>query len=161
MIRAKYSLVFSIGVYPLSGYTKYSLVLSRARARVRGRRCGMNGANVEKVYRLCQKRERDRERQQRKSKRKGQFRNVVHLVDFEKAEAAENSPAWLSDNGKGANDIIAHCDGETGKTRCQRILRNARDRLRRAHPELVEVFDLIMENGANRKESIWALTQTK
>ena len=34
MIRAKYSLVFSIGVYPLSGYTKYSLVLvARAYAR--------------------------------------------------------------------------------------------------------------------------------
>ena len=35
MIRAKHSLVFSIGVYPLSGYTKYSLVLA-ARAYARG-----------------------------------------------------------------------------------------------------------------------------
>ena len=37
MIRAKHSLVFSIGVYPLSGYTKYSLVLvAPARAYARG-----------------------------------------------------------------------------------------------------------------------------
>ena len=32
---AKFSLVFSIGLYPLSGYTKYSLVLA-ARAYARG-----------------------------------------------------------------------------------------------------------------------------
>ena len=34
MTRAKFSLVFSIGLYPLSGYTKYSLALvARAYAR--------------------------------------------------------------------------------------------------------------------------------
>ena len=117
----------------------------------------MNGANVEKVYRLCQKRERDRERQQRKSKRKGQFRNVVHLVDFEQAEAAEESPKWLSDGGKGVEDIIAACDGETDETRHMRCIKIAREKLRRAHPELVEVFNLIVKNGSNRKESIWQL----
>ena len=37
MSRAKFSLVFSIGLYPLSGYTKYSLVLAaRGRAYARG-----------------------------------------------------------------------------------------------------------------------------
>ena len=121
----------------------------------------MNGENVEKVYRLCQKRERDRERQWRKSKRKGCVRNVVHLCDFEKAEAAEESPSWLSDNGKGANDIIAACDGETPEallTLYARKTRNARDRLRRAHPELVEVFDLAIANGSRgRADSIWVL----
>ena len=36
MTRAKFSLVFSIGLYPLSGYTKYSLALvARGRACVR------------------------------------------------------------------------------------------------------------------------------
>jgi len=117
--------------------------------------------HTEKVYRKCLKQERDRERQWRKSKRCDKIRNVVHLVDFEEAESLENSPAWLSENGKGVEDIVAACDGETGETRYQRILRNARDRLHRAHPELVEVFDLIVKNGANRKESIWTLTQTK
>ena len=37
MNRAKFSLVFSIGLYPLSDYTKYSLVLAApARAYVKG-----------------------------------------------------------------------------------------------------------------------------
>ena len=71
----------------------------------------MNGENVEKVYRQCHKRERDRERQWRKSKRYGNVRNVVHLVDFESAEAAEESPSWLSDNGAGVEAIISACDG--------------------------------------------------
>ena len=36
MNRPQFSLVFSIGLYPLSGYTKYSLVLAaRGRACVR------------------------------------------------------------------------------------------------------------------------------
>ena len=123
----------------------------------------MNGENVEKVYRQCLKRERDREREARKTKRRGEIRSALHFcfLDFEEAEVAEDSPSWISDNGKGVEQIVTACDGETPETRHQRILRNARDRLRRAHPELVEVFDLVMKNGANRKESIWALTQTK
>ena len=35
MTRPQFSLVFSIGLYPLSGYTKYSLALA-ARAYARG-----------------------------------------------------------------------------------------------------------------------------
>ena len=38
MTRPQFSLVFSIGVYPLSGYTKYSLVLA-----ARGRACVREG----------------------------------------------------------------------------------------------------------------------
>ena len=119
----------------------------------------MNGENVEKVYRQCLKRERDREREARKTKRRGEIRSALHFcfLDFEKAEALDDSPAWISDNGKGAEEIIAACDGETPEARYRRILRNARDRLRRAHPELVEVFNLIVKNGSNRKESIWQL----
>ena len=121
----------------------------------------MNGENVEKAYRMGLKRERDRERQWRKSKRYGNVRNVVHLCDFENAEAAEESPAWLSDNGVGVERIVAHCDGDDAGSRYSQCVKNARERLRRAHPELVEVFNLIVQNGSNRKESIWALTQTK
>ena len=121
----------------------------------------MNGENVEKVYRLCRKREIDRERQWRKSKRCGIIRNVIHLVDFEEAESLENSPKWLSDGGKGVEDIVAACDGETPealRTLYARKVRNARDRLRRAHPELVEVFDLAVANGSmGRADSIWVL----
>ena len=118
----------------------------------------MNGENVAKVYRLCRKREIDRERKWRKSKRRRDIRNVVHLVDFEEAESRENSPAWLSDGGKSVEAIIAACDGETPEARHRRALRNARNRLRRAHPEAVEVFDLAVANGSMRRaDSIWTL----
>ena len=70
----------------------------------------MNGADVEKVYRQCLKREIDRERMWRKSKRCGNIRNSVHILDFEAAEAAEDSPSWISDGGKGVEDIIDACD---------------------------------------------------
>ena len=121
----------------------------------------MSGADIEKSYRQCMKREVDRERQWRKSKRHGDVRNATHICDFEAAEAAEESPSWLSDKGAGVERITAVCDGETPETRHRQTLRNARRRLKRRHPELVEVFDLIVKNGSNRKESIWALTQRR
>ena len=122
----------------------------------------MNGENVEKVYRRCLKRERDRERSCRNAKKRVHLKCIVHIdVDFSEAEARDDSPTWLSDNGAGVEAIIAHCDGETPETRHERILRNARDRLRRAHPELVEVFNLIVKNGRNRKESIWTMVSRK
>ena len=114
----------------------------------------MNGENVEKAYRMSLKRERDRERMQRKSKRYGNIRNAVHFVDFEEAETRENSPSWLSDGGKGADDIIAAVDGELGETYYERRLKWAREKLRYAHPECMDVFNLIVKNGKNRKESI-------
>ena len=48
----------------------------------------MNGADVEKAYRMSVKRERDRERKWRKSKRYSEIRNTFHFFDFEAAEAA-------------------------------------------------------------------------
>ena len=109
------------------------------------------------MYRRCLNQERDREYQWWKSKRKGKIRNVVHLVDFAEADSLENSPSWLSDGGKGEDAIIAACDGEGSESRHMRCIKNAREKLRRAHPELVEVFNLIVKNGSNRKESIWQL----
>ena len=122
----------------------------------------MNGGNVEKVYRRCLKMERDRERSCRNAKKRILLKCIVHIdVDFSEAEARDDSPTWLSDNGAGVEAIIAHCDGETSETRHERILRNARRKLKRAHPELVEVFDLIVKNGSNRKESIWTMVSKK
>ena len=121
----------------------------------------MSGADIERSYRQCMKREVDRERQWRKSKRHGDVRNATHICDFEAAEAAEESPSWLSDKGAGVERITAACDGETPETCYQRALRNARKRLMRRHPELAEVFNLIVKNGSNRKESIWALTRKR
>ena len=74
-----------------------------------------------------------------------------------KPRPPSESPKWLSDGGKGVEDIIAACDGETDETRHMRCIKIAREKLRRAHPELVEVFNLIVKNGSNRKESIWQL----
>ena len=122
----------------------------------------MSGADIERSYRQCMKREMYRERKWRMSKRYGNVRNAIHFsCDFMDAEAAEESPAWLSDNGAGVERITAVCDGETPETRHRQTLRNARRRLKRRHPELVEVFDLIVKNGSNRKESIWALTRKR
>ena len=111
----------------------------------------------EAEYSKALKRERDRERQWRKSKRYGNVRNVMHLFDFENAEAVEESPSWISDNGVGVEQIVAHCDGDDGESRYNRCIKNARERLRYAHPEWVEVFNLVVQNGSNRKESIWRL----
>ena len=121
----------------------------------------MSGADIERSYRQCLKREIDRERKWRKSKRHCDVRNMVHICDFEAAEAAEESPSWLSDNGAGVERTTAACDGETPETRHRQTLRNARRRLKRWRSGLVEVFDLIVKNGPNRKESIWALTQRR
>ena len=120
----------------------------------------MSDENVEKVYRQCQKRERDRERKWRIAKRTHDIRNTFRLVDFEKAEAAEESPAWLSDGGKGVEDIVAACDGEDAVDHYRRMLESAREKVRRADPSLLEVFALVVRNGTNRKESIWELVKT-
>ncbi len=108
----------------------------------------MNGENVEKVYRQCQKRERDRERQWRKSKRYGDIRSALHFsfLDFEEAEAAEESPAWISDNGKGEEDVIAACDG--GETQSDEILPEwARKKIERNLPKIaLDVARLIVRH---------------
>ena len=46
---------------------------------------------------------------------------------------------------------------EGEKSHYARCIKNARERLRNAHPEWVEVFNLVVRNGSNRKESIWRL----
>ena len=113
-------------------------------------------------YRKALKMERDRERSRRNAKKRAHLKCVVHIdVDFSEAEARDDSPTWISDNGAGVEAIVAHCDGEDVESSFERIRRNARRRLKRAHPELVEVFDLIIENGSNRKESIWTMVSKK
>jgi len=121
----------------------------------------MNGADVEKAYRMSVKRERDRERKWRKSKRYGEIRNTFHFFDFEAAEAAEVSPSWLSDKKAGKERIIAHCDGEFSPSHYARCIDRARKRVRRTAPFLLEVFYLIVKNGTNRAESIGELAASR
>ena len=110
-------------------------------------------------YRKCLKRERDRERSRREW-RQGRFEASIMHIDFDEAESRAASPSWLSDRGKGADAIIDAVDGETPENVYERRLDAARKRLRRAHPEWLEVFNLIVKNGSNRKESICALTSS-
>lgn len=104
-------------------------------------------------YAKCEKRERDRQRKWRKTEQ-GRFESSMLHLDFNDAETREKSPKWLSDKGEGVEAIVRAVDGEP--TREERIS-SARKRLVESAPELVEVFDLIMENGTNRKESKWIL----
>lgn len=99
--------------------------------------------------------ERDRERSRRKSKQ-GQFE--ADFVSLDEIAARPDADRLLSDHGAAEERMVAHLDGEP----CEREkrLRRARERLRRAHPELVEVFNLIVKNGSNRKESIWQLMKS-
>ena len=122
----------------------------------------MSGADIEKSYRQCMKREVDRERQWRKSKRHGDVRNMAHICDFEAAEAAEESPSWLSDKGAGASSTLDAVDwncfgNDDAETVYSRRLSSALKRIRRADPSLVKVFNLIVRNGRFRKESIFQL----
>ena len=122
----------------------------------------MSGADIERSYRQCLKREIDRERLRRMSKRYGNIRNAVHICDFEAAEAAEESPSWLSDNGAGESSTLDAVDwncfgNDDAETVYLRRLRAAREKVRRCDPSLVMVFNLIVRNGRNRKESIFQL----
>ena len=117
-----------------------------------------DGANIEKVYRLCKRREYDRERKKRKKTKKGRFLARIVHVDFDAAETLTESPLWISDGGAGVEAIIDACDGETPK---QRKLKLARERLRYYHPEWLEVFNLVVKNGKNKEESIWEMVVNK
>lgn len=122
----------------------------------------MSGADIERSYRQCMKREMYRERKWRMSKRYGNVRNMAHICDFAAAEAAEESPSWLSDKGAGASSTLDAVDwncfgNDDAETVYSRRLRAAREKVRRSDPSLVRVFNLIVRNGRNRKESIYQL----
>ena len=59
----------------------------------------------------------------------------------------------LTDEGAGAEDVRSFEERRDCSYYTRRI-KIARVRLSRVHPELVEVFNLVMKNGENRSESI-------
>ena len=121
----------------------------------------MNGADVEKAYRMSVKRERDREREARKTSRRGKIRSALHFLDFEAAEAAENSPSWLSDEGAGVERIIDACDWEDNFY--ERRRKWGADHLRNhGHAAWLPVYHLATRNEHHdRKESISCLALKK
>ena len=108
----------------------------------------------------CEKLERDRERSKRNAQKREHLLDVLYL-DFEAAENWENSPSWLSDKGQGVERIIRACDGEIGENFYLRQLESARRKVKRHLPKSLAVFDLVVENGSNRKESICRLALKK
>jgi len=117
------------------------------------------GADIETEYRASLKRERDRDRSHRQTKQ-GEFEAAFVSLDQFPADA-EKFESWYSDGGGGVDAIIDHCDGTTPETLYARRLKNARQRLRRNAPELLEVFNLVVKNGKNKEESIWEMVVNK
>ena len=104
-------------------------------------------------YAKCLKRERDREACRRETEQ-GAFEadmlSLDRLVDsFEDPSKA----AIFSDNGAGAA-AIRSSDEVGGSSFYMQRIKVARRRLARNFPELVEVFNLVVKNGKNRRESI-------
>ena len=116
---------------------------------------------MEEARSYCLKLERDRARSRRESaqgKFEASHQSLDRLIDtFEDPSKA----AAFSDGGAGAEAVIDHCDGVTPETRHAECIRNARRRIRNAHPEWLEVFDLIVKNASNRMESICQMTLSK
>ena len=121
-------------------------------------------AELEREYRRCLARERDRYRAWAKPKQ-GAFETyrVLHFdAAAEEARERENSTSWLSDRGRSAAAIrrcgkIARPQDDPA-TRQKRIDR-AKHLVMRKAPECLQTFWLILKNGKNRKESIWQLAQ--
>ena len=121
-------------------------------------------AELEREYRRCLDRERDRYREWAKTKQ-GAFETyrVLHFdAEAEEARERENSTSWLSDRGRSAAAIrrcgkIARPQDDPA-TRQKRIDR-AKHLVMRKAPECLRTFWLILKNGKNRKESIWQLAQ--
>ena len=124
----------------------------------------ITSAELEREYRRCLARERDRYREWAKTKQ-GAFETyqVLHFdAEAEEARERENSTSWLSDRGRSAAAIrrcgkIARPQDDPA-TRQKRIDR-AKHLVMRKAPECLQTFWLILKNGKNRKESIWQLAQ--
>ena len=80
------------------------------------------------------------------------WRDYVSIDDL--MEKHDDETTFLSDGGYGAEKIYAALDEK--QTIVQRI-KAAREIVRRNAPDCLDVFNAIIRNGSNRKESIWQL----
>ena len=101
--------------------------------------------------------ENKRQAKRRKSKQGAFEFRFVSLDKLMRTLDESEKCEMFSDRGAGARAVYAACDGLTPESVYERRLKVARERLRRKHPELLDVFNLIVKNGSNRKESIWWL----
>ena len=70
-----------------------------------------------------------------------------------------NEPAWVSDNGQGAEAIWrdAENSADSSEQGRQKRLFAALAKAWRVSPALAKTLRLIVKNGKNRRESIWTL----
>ena len=116
-------------------------------------------------YKHCIDMERDRYREWAKT-RQGAFETyqVLHFdAEQEEAREREHSTSWLSDRGKGAAAIrrCVDCPEEERLKRRRAALTRAYMMVRRKLPHCLKTFRLVLKNGTNRKESIWAIAKTR
>ena len=110
--------------------------------------------------RRCLKRERDRERRWRTTPQGAFESSMLSLDQGARVGESNISNEWMSDKGLGVERLVDAIDGVGDLSWYNRRIRAARERLKRAHPELLKVFDLIIKNGNNRKESICQLMKS-
>ena len=118
------------------------------------KRKAITPTELERAYRRCLDRERDRYREWAKT-RQGAFETyqVLHLdAEAEEATERENSTSWLSDRGRGAA-AIRRCGPAQAKVLHKREAA-AIKKVRRKAPHLLPVLQLILKNGSNKEKSI-------
>ena len=117
----------------------------------------------EQRYHKALKLEKVREWHQRKT-RQGAFEaSFVSLDAIAETHGGTDKLVVLSDHGRGVESMVGELDGDEDallSIRARR-LEEARKRIMSEHPEWLEVFELIIKNGTNRKESIWQMTSKK
>ena len=109
---------------------------------------------LEREYKRCLARERDRYREWAKTKQ-GAFETyrVLHFdAEAEEARERENSTSWLSDHGRSAA-AIRRCNPARTKV-LQKRGAAAIKKVQRKAPHLLPVLRLILKNGSNKEKSI-------
>ena len=98
---------------------------------------------------------------------KGRF--ISSMLSLDEHVESFDDPSKIkafSDGCAGAEKTVARCDREKTDpeeggnyyTQCENTARNA---LEIVHPETVEVFDLILKNGKNRKDSVTEIAASR
>lgn len=65
--------------------------------------------------------------------------------------------SFESDFGAGAEKILRDCE----RSLREEILAAARNRVKEHDRALLQVFDLVLKNGKDRKESIWQIVKSR
>ena len=114
---------------------------------------------MEREYKRCIAREKDRYREWAKTKQ-GAFETyqVMHFdAEAEEAREREHSTSWLSDRGRGASVIRRFGQSRTDLWHKREAA--AIEKVRRKAPHLLTVLRLILKNGSNREKSICELVK--